>query len=810
MHWLYNASSSSSSTTDDNYINTRSKHDQRRRVHATYRSTSTPHTLPLPELSALFKRDSRRESATSMYILPSPPEDANKNKKSHRVSEDDSKQPQSIASIFRLRDIEDNESRPKGFTLTASSRDVPKHGETVSAPATPISSLAESPTTSKIDHYQAMLARCIHGCDGSSLHSPQKRVKSPRSSSSPLHKNSPIGSPMSLRDNNAHATMAKVHPLPLPPQAQISNKPDSVPKTPTQSRWQKGKVIGRGTFGSVYVGSNRETGALCAMKEVEILPDDLKSAECIKQLEQEIVVLSQLKHPNIVQYYGSEIVEDRFYIYLEYVHPGSINKYVREHCGGMTESIVRNFTRHIVSGLAYLHSTKTIHRDIKGANLLVDANGVVKLADFGMAKHLDGQVNLSLKGSPYWMAPELLQSESQKDSNPDLALAVDIWSLGCTIIEMMNGKPPWSEFEAPAAMFKVMKETPPIPETMSPDGKDFLRCCFVRNPAERPTASMLLTHRFLNNLTHQDVSASTNLINRMTLLVQKRREHLRFGIWSAMANDTRIAASLLRLHFHDCISNGCEGSVLLDETSSFSSEKDANPNRNSARGFGLIDTIKANVEKACPKTVSCTDILTLAAREAVFLTGGPYWSLALGRRDGLTANITAANTDIPSPFEPLENITAKFTSKGLDLKDVVTLSGAHTIGFAQCFTFKPRLFNFDGSGAPDPQLDSSLASSLQTVCPNQDNSDTNLVPLDSVTTAKFDNIYYKNILNNSGILGSDQALMSDNRTATMVINYSKYPYLFAKDFGASMVKLSTVGIITGQNGQVRNRCNIVN
>ncbi|PWA88516.1 phosphorylase kinase, gamma catalytic subunit [Artemisia annua] len=533
MQWLYNTSSSSSSSAaDDNYIN---NDQQRRRVQANYRSTSTPHTLPLPELSALFKRDSRRESSTSKYILPSPPEDAYMNKKSEQkrgVSHGDSKRPTSIASIFRLRDIERKESRPKGFTFTARSRDEPKHGETVSAPATPISSLTESPTTSKtditrqLDHYQAMLGRCIHGCHGSPVHSPQKRVKSPRSSSAPLH-NSPIGSPMSLHDSNAHATMTKVHPLPLPPQAQTSNKPDSLTKTPRQSRWQKGKLIGRGTFGSVYVGSNRETGALCAMKEVEILPDDLKSAECIKQLEQEIVVLSQLKHPNIVQYYGSEIVEDRFYIYLEYVHPGSINKYVREHCGGMTESIVRNFTRHIVSGLAYLHSTKTIHRDIKGANLLVDANGVVKLADFGMAKHLDGQVNLSLKGSPYWMAPELLQSESQKDSNPDLALAVDIWSLGCTIIEMMNGKPPWSEFEAPAAMFKVMKETPPIPETMSPDGKDFLRCCFVRNPAERPTASMLLTHRFLSNLTHQDVSASTNLINRMTLLVQNRRERSR-------------------------------------------------------------------------------------------------------------------------------------------------------------------------------------------------------------------------------------------------------------------------------------------
>ncbi|CAN1221245.1 Mitogen-activated protein kinase kinase kinase 5 [Linum grandiflorum] len=209
-----------------------------------------------------------------------------------------------------------------------------------------------------------------------------------------------------------------------------------------KSQWQKGKLIGRGTFGSVFVATNRETGALCAMKEVDIFPDDPKSQECIKQLEQEIKILSKLKHPNIVQYYGSEIVEDHFYIYLEYVHPGSINKYVREHCGAVTESIVRSFTRHILSGLAYLHTMKTVHRDIKGANLLVDASGVVKLADFGMSKHLTGQVaELSLKGSPYWMAPE------QKDNNSDLALAVDIWSLGCTIIEMFTGKPPWSEFE---------------------------------------------------------------------------------------------------------------------------------------------------------------------------------------------------------------------------------------------------------------------------------------------------------------------------------------------------------------------------
>ncbi|XP_044511918.1 mitogen-activated protein kinase kinase kinase 5-like isoform X2 [Mangifera indica] len=292
----------------------------------------------------------------------------------------------------------------------------------------------------------------VYSTDHSPLHSPtmQSPKLSPRSPKFyfPSH-------PQSLPQPEP-GSHASAHKLPLPPGAlaapqssMLSSVIHPVIETPNPSsmknQWQKGKLIGRGTFGSVYIATNRDTGALCAMKEVSIIPDDPKSAECIKQLEQEIRVLQQLKHPNIVQYYGSEVVDDHFYIYLEYIHPGSINKYVREHFGAITESIVRNFTRHILSGLAYLHSTRTIHRDIKGANLLVDAFGVVKLTDFGMAKHLTGlSYELSLKGSPYWMAPEVMQSVMQKDAHSNLALAVDIWSLGCTVIEMLTGRPPWA------------------------------------------------------------------------------------------------------------------------------------------------------------------------------------------------------------------------------------------------------------------------------------------------------------------------------------------------------------------------------
>ncbi|XP_019444704.1 PREDICTED: peroxidase 10 isoform X2 [Lupinus angustifolius] len=251
---------------------------------------------------------------------------------------------------------------------------------------------------------------------------------------------------------------------------------------------------------------------------------------------------------------------------------------------------------------------------------------------------------------------------------------------------------------------------------------------------------------------------------------------VRYNVFSAMANETRIAASLLRLHFHDCFVNGCDGSVLLDDTSTLKGEKNALPNRNSIRGFEVIDKIKSDLEVACPSTVSCADILALAAREAVNLSRGPFWPVPLGRRDGTTASESEAN-NLPSPFESIENITAKFISKGLEVKDVAVLSGAHTFGFAQCFTFKPRLFNFGGSGQSDPSLDTSL---------------------------------HKNIVNNAGLLQSDQALLGDNRTASFVNNYSKWPLLFFRDFAVSVEKMGRIGVLTGQQGQIRKNCRVVN
>ncbi|KAL9349955.1 hypothetical protein Peur_057210 [Populus x canadensis] len=356
-------------------------------------------------------------------------------------------------------------------------------------------------------------SRCSPEC--SPLPSP--RVISPGPSSrihsgavTPLHPRAAgvtIESPTSRPDDGKQQS----HRLPLPPITISNTHPfsptysastsPSVPRSPSRmenptssgTRWQKGRMLGRGSFGDVYLGFNRERGEMCAMKEVTLFSDDAKSKESTQQLGQEIVLLSRLRHPNIVQYYGYEMVDDKLYIYLEYVSGGSIYKLLQEY-GQFGEKAIRSYTQQILRGLAYLHDKKTVHRDIKGANILVDPMGRVKLADFGMAKHISGQsCPLSFKGSPYWMAPEVI-----KNSN-GCNLAVDIWSLGCTVLEMATTKPPWSQYEGVPAMFKIgnSKELPEIPDNLSVDGKDFVRQCLQRDPSRRPTAAQLLEHPFV-------------------------------------------------------------------------------------------------------------------------------------------------------------------------------------------------------------------------------------------------------------------------------------------------------------------------
>ncbi|KAJ6392211.1 hypothetical protein OIU77_026045 [Salix suchowensis] len=225
----------------------------------------------------------------------------------------------------------------------------------------------------------------------------------------------------------------------------------------------------------------------------------------------------------------------------------------------------------------------------------------------------------------------------------------------------------------------------------------------------------------------------------------------------AIARDSRIPASLLRLHFHDCFVQGCDASVLLDDSAKIVSEKNSGPNKNSLRGFEVVDEIKAELEEACPQTVSCADILALAARGSTVLSGGPNWELPLGRRDSKTASLSGSNNNLPPPNSTIQNLVSFFKRQGLNNIDLVALSGAHTIGVARCVAFKQRLYNQNGNNQPDQTLEKNYFLDLKSVCPRS-GGDNNISPLDLASPAKFDNTYFKLLIWGKGLLTSDEVL----------------------------------------------------
>jgi peroxidase len=274
------------------------------------------------------------------------------------------------------------------------------------------------------------------------------------------------------------------------------------------------------------------------------------------------------------------------------------------------------------------------------------------------------------------------------------------------------------------------------------------------------------------------------------------------AVKEAVANEKRMGASLLRLHFHDCFVNGCDGSILLDDTSTFIGEKTAAPNANSVRGFDVVDTIKSQVEASCSGVVSCADILAIAARDSVHELQGPTWTVLLGRRDSTTASLSAANNDIPSPFSSLSALISSFQGHGLSTTDLVALSGAHTIGQARCLLFRARIYN-------ESNINAAFATSAKGKCPSA-GGDNNLSPLDVATPTTFDNEYYSNLRSEKGLLHSDQQLFNGGSTDSQVNAYSSNQNTFFADFKAAMVNMGNIKPLTGTSGEIRKNCRNAN
>ncbi|KAF8378882.1 hypothetical protein HHK36_030231 [Tetracentron sinense] len=278
---------------------------------------------------------------------------------------------------------------------------------------------------------------------------------------------------------------------------------------------------------------------------------------------------------------------------------------------------------------------------------------------------------------------------------------------------------------------------------------------------------------------------------------------IRTSIRTAVSSERRMAASLIRLHFHDCFVQGCDASILLDDAASATSERNALQNLRSARGYEVIEAAKSQVESIFPGVVSCADILAVAARDASVAVGGPTWTVKLGRRDSTSASLSQAETDLPRFSGGLEKIISLFDNKGLSARDMVALSGSHTIGQAQCVTFRDRIYN----NASD--IDAGFASTRKHRCPTNDGNG-NLAPLDLVTPNSFDNNYFKNLIQRKGLLESDRVLFSGGSTDSIVSEYSKSPATFSSDFASAMVKMGDIEPLTGSSGVIRKLCSAIN
>ncbi|KAJ0096433.1 hypothetical protein Patl1_28176 [Pistacia atlantica] len=273
---------------------------------------------------------------------------------------------------------------------------------------------------------------------------------------------------------------------------------------------------------------------------------------------------------------------------------------------------------------------------------------------------------------------------------------------------------------------------------------------------------------------------------------------VRHTVTRALDADPTLAAALVRMHFHDCFIEGCDGSVLLDSTNDNTAEKDS-PANLSLRGYEVIDDAKEELENQCPGVVSCADIVAMAARDAVFWAGGPVYDIPNGRKDGRRSKIEDT-INLPSPSFNTSQLIKMFGQHGFSVKDMVALSGAHTLGVARCSSFKNRLNNVD------PTLGSEFAKTLSKTCSGGDNAEQ---PFDA-TRNTFDNFYFNALQRKSGVLFSDQTLYTDARTRGIVNDYARNQAMFFFNFQQAMGKMSLLDVKGGAQGEIRSNCRKIN
>ncbi|CAM0884842.1 unnamed protein product [Alopecurus aequalis] len=284
---------------------------------------------------------------------------------------------------------------------------------------------------------------------------------------------------------------------------------------------------------------------------------------------------------------------------------------------------------------------------------------------------------------------------------------------------------------------------------------------------------------------------------------------VRQAVTAAFAQDAGIAAGLIRLHFHDCFVRGCDASVLLASIpgSLIKAERDAIPNNPSLRGFDVIDAAKASLERSCPSTVSCADIVAFAARDSITLTGNVFYPVPAGRRDGSVSVEKDALDNLPGPTFTAQELIDRFKNKTLNAEEMVLLSGAHTVGRSFCASFADRIWN-GATPIEDPGLSPSYAAMLRKLCPT--NTTLATTAMDPGSPNVLDNNYYKLLPRNMGLFFSDNQLRVDGNLNALVNSFAANETMWKERFAAAMVKMGRIEVQTGRCGQVRLNCSVVN
>ncbi|KAL7138114.1 hypothetical protein ABFS83_10G141400 [Erythranthe nasuta] len=267
------------------------------------------------------------------------------------------------------------------------------------------------------------------------------------------------------------------------------------------------------------------------------------------------------------------------------------------------------------------------------------------------------------------------------------------------------------------------------------------------------------------------------------------------------------APATLRLFFHDCFVRGCDASIMIASPNG-NAEKD-HPDNLSLAGDGFDTVIKAKAavdrNSQCRNKVSCADILALATRDVVVLAGGASYPVELGRRDGRISTSSSVQRNLPGPGFSLNQLNTMFASHGLDQTDLIALSGAHTIGFSHCNRFSNRIYNFSPSNRVDPSLNPQYATQLRQMCPI--NVDPRIaINMDPTSANTFDNAYFRNLQGGRGLFTSDQVLFTDTRSRATVNQFASNNAAFGRAFALAMTKLGRVGVLTGNQGEIRIDC----